>query len=104
MKSIMIALAALALPAAAATAVMPDGLPTGDGPGGMVNQMNPDGFKNRGQCEAALARETNRQRQNPDQRVGSRQDESTSEFQKNIQARFACEYFEDFGAYYVVVV
>ena len=105
MKMITIALAALALPAAAVAQdmAMPDGLPLGDGPGGTVNQENPDGFKNRGQCEAALARETNRQRQDVDARVSGRQDESRSEFQRNIQDRFACEYFEEFDAYYVVL-
>ena len=88
--------AALVLPAAATAA----DYPTGDGPGGMVNQLNPDGFENRGQCESALARETNRQRQNPDERVVSRQGESTSEFQHNIQDRFVCEQDAD-GAWRV---
>lgn len=81
----------LVLPAAAMAAHVP----TGNGPGGQVNQDNPDGFKNKGQCQSALSRETNRQRQNPDERVPSRRDQKSSEFQKDILDRFECREDDD---------
>lgn len=89
MKKLMIAAgaAALMIPAAALADHVQ---PTGTGPGGVVNNENPDGFRNRGQCESALAREINRQRQNPDERTPARQGDSTSEFQLFMRDRFEC--------------
>jgi len=75
--------------------------PTGSGPGGVVNTQNPDGFRNRGQCESALARETNRQRQNPDERSTDRQGDSTSDFQLAMRDRFECGYDESADAWFV---
>lgn len=86
------AAAALLLPAAAMAAH----IPTGAGPGGTVNTENPDGFKNKGQCQAALSREINRQRQNPDERAGqTNKDRSTSEFQLFMLDRFECALDDD---------
>ena len=100
MKKLLIAAgaAALMMPGAALADHVK---PTGTGPGGVVNTQNPDGFRNRGQCESALARETNRQRQNPDERTAARQDDSTSEFQLFMLDRFECGYDETAGAWFV---
>ncbi len=81
------AAAALVIPGAAIAAHYP----TGAGPGGQVNQANPDGFKNRGQCQSALSKEINRQRQNPEERVAIHRDKSASEFQQFMLARFYCD-------------
>ncbi|AKM10415.1 hypothetical protein [Croceicoccus naphthovorans] len=75
--------------------------PTGDGPGGMVNQMNPDGFKNMGACQSALSKEINRQRMDADARVGVNDDLTTAEFQAKMLARFSCAMDDDAGVYRV---
>lgn len=74
--------------------------PLGNGPGGQVNQNNPDGFKNRGQCQSALSAEINRQRKNPEERVPARQDQKASDFQRDMLDRFECR-SEDDGPYRV---
>ena len=76
-------------------------IPTGTGPGGVVNTQNPDGFSNMGQCQSALARAINSQRQNPDTRTASRMDDSTSQFQLAMLDRFYCAYDDTTGAYVV---
>lgn len=75
--------------------------PTGDGPGGMVNQANPDGFKTKGLCQSALSREINRQRGDVDARVAVNTDMSTAEFQAAMLARFTCAMDEEAGVYRV---
>lgn len=100
MKKIMTAfVGAMLLPGAA----LAQTIPMGTGPGGVVNSENPDGFTNRGQCQSALSREINRQRQNPDERTAARVDETTSEFQLNMLDRFACAYSNELDAWVVVV-
>jgi hypothetical protein len=101
MKKLTLVLAAgsLLVPSAAwATHLPPPGI---HGPGGKVNFENPEGFKNKGRCQSALSRETNRQRQNPDERVPIRQGESTPEFQHNIQDRFECAFDDTSGVWRV---
>lgn len=95
MKKAMLTLfaAAVAFPTAAIADHVPPGLPTGDGPGGVVNRDAPEGgYRNRGQCQSALSREINRQRQDPSQRVptGPAAGMSTSDFQHFMQDRFEC--------------
>jgi hypothetical protein len=102
MRKLMFAAAAAAI-AIPGAALADHQRPTGSGPGGVVNTQNPDGFRNRGQCESALARETNRQRQNPEERTATREGESTSEFQRNMRERFECDQDETTGAWYVVL-
>ncbi|QYJ06255.1 hypothetical protein [Qipengyuania flava] len=87
--------AALVIPGAAMASH-----PQGNGPGGQVNQNNPDGFKNRGQCQSALSAEINRQRKNPEERVPFRQDQKASDFQRDMLDRFECR-SEDDGPYRV---
>ena len=102
-SKIAIVAAALALPAAAYA--LPDGAasyPTGNGPGGQVNQDNPDGFKNQGQCQAALSHAINGQRQDPTTRTNANKDKSTSEFQLFMLDRFVCLQDDD-GAWKVYV-
>ena len=102
MKNLLIGAAAslaLAIPAAGFAA----DYPTGTGPGGVVNTQNPDGFKNKGQCQAALSKEINRQRMDATARTASRADESTSTFQKNMLDRFSCQLDAQDGVYRVYV-
>jgi len=75
--------------------------PTGAGPGGVVNTENPDGFRNKGQCQSALSHEINRQRQDPSARVPARQDQKASDFQRDMLDRFECRFWEEGGAYRV---
>jgi hypothetical protein len=98
MKSMKIAAVAACLIASPALAQT---IPSGTGPGGVVNSENPEGFSNMGQCRAALAHATNSQRQNPDTRTASRLDESTSEFQQAMLDRFYCDYDTSLDAYVV---
>jgi len=91
---------------AAATALMMPGIamanhPTGDGPGGMVNQANPDGFKNKGLCQSALSQEISRQRGDVDARVAANADLTTAEFQAAMLARFTCAMDVEAGVYRV---
>ena len=88
--------AALVVPSAA----MADH-PTGAGPGGVVNTENPDGFRNKGQCQSALSHEINRQRKDPSARVASRQDQKASDFQRDMLDRFECRFWEEGGVYRV---
>ena len=98
MKKTLTGALAIAFAASAAAAQT---IPTGTGPGGMVNSDNPDGFMNRGQCQSALSRAINTQRQDPTLRTGSRQDETTSEFQQNMLDRFYCGYDDNLDAWVV---
>lgn len=82
MKKLVLAAAAAALsfPAFAQT-------------GGIV-LTNPEfagGFKNRGQCEAALAHVRNEQRKNPETRGAGFRDLSESEFQRESRRTTRCE-------------
>lgn len=90
MRKVMVAIGAGALMIIPSVALADHQVPTGSGPGGVVNTENPNGFRNRGQCESALAREINRQRQNPEERTPQRQGDSTSDFQHAMQDRFEC--------------
>ncbi|WP_373491884.1 hypothetical protein [Parasphingorhabdus sp.] len=81
--------AALVVPGAAMAAH-----PEGAGPGGTVNNANPGGFGNKGQCQSALSHEINRQRKDPDARVASRQDQKASDFQRDMLDRFECRFWE----------
>ena len=92
-----LAAVALAVPSIASAAHVP----TGAGPGGVVNTENPDGFRNKGQCQSALSHEINRQRKNPDERVPSRQDQKSSDFQRDMLDRFECRFDEGDGVYRV---
>ena len=91
-----LAAVALAIPAIA----MADH-PTGVGPGGVVNNENPDGFRNKGQCQSALSHEINRQRKDPSARAPGRVDQKASEFQRDMLDRFECRFWEEGGAYRV---
>lgn len=98
-KCLTALIGAMLLPAAA----LAQPIPMGTGPGGVVNSENPDGFSNRGQCQSALSREINRQRQTPDERTDSRVNETTSEFQLNMLDRFGCAYSDELDAWVVIV-
>lgn len=91
-----LAAVALVVPAVAMAAH-----PTGSGPGGVVNTENPDGFRNKGQCQSALSHEINRQRQDPSARTPSRQDQKASDFQRDMLDRFECRFSEAIGAFRV---
>ncbi len=92
MKTMILAVLAttIALPAAAQSS------------GGTV-LTNPEfagGFKNRGQCEAALAGVRNSQRANPDTRGEGYQDLDGSDFNKASRTTTRCEMVD--GKYQVV--
>lgn len=93
------------IPVIAALAISTSALgahvPTGAGPGGQVNVENPDGFNNKGRCQSALSHEINRQRRDPDERVASRQDQKSSDFQRDMLDRFECRADGDDGPWRV---
>lgn len=93
----VLAAVALVVPAMAMAAHVP----IGNGPGGVVNTENPEGFSNKGQCQSALSHEINRQRQDPSARVPSRQDQKASDFQRDMLDRFECRFSDTDGSYRV---
>jgi hypothetical protein len=97
----MLVIAASAAVFAFPSSALANHFPTGTGPGGVVNTENPDGFRNQGQCRSALAQGTNRQRKNPDERTPFRQDQKSSEFQRDILDRFECRQDGDNGPWRV---
>jgi hypothetical protein len=61
---------------------------------------NPEGYSNRGQCQAALMHARNSLRQNPDTRHPNDADLSNSEFNQRTAQNWQCQRNADSGRYY----